>query len=124
MDVVQEAFVKAYRNLPKFEGTSGFYTWIYRITMNAAIDHLRKKNRAPSAEFEEGRGDHEAAIADPGPSLGVNAFEGPIGASCVRRSNARLISSRSITVRPLSSAISKAIAMKRSQKRSASHAVR
>lgn len=76
LDIVQEAFVKAYRNLPRFEGTSGFYTWIYRITMNAAIDHLRKKNRAPSAEFEEGRGDHEGAIAEPGPSLGVNAFEG------------------------------------------------
>lgn len=42
-DVVQEGFIKAYRNLDRFQGQSSFYTWIYRIMMNAAIDHLRRR---------------------------------------------------------------------------------
>jgi RNA polymerase sigma-70 factor, ECF subfamily len=64
LDIVQEAFVKAYRSLPRFEGTSGFYTWIYRIAMNVAIDHVRKNKRATQLEWEEGRGDHEQAASD------------------------------------------------------------
>jgi len=35
-DVAQEAFIKAYRALPKFRGDSAFYTWLYRIAINAA----------------------------------------------------------------------------------------
>src|SRR5690606_32722356 len=64
LDVVQEAFVKAHKNLPRFEGSSGFYTWIYRIAMNVAIDHVRKNKRAAQLEWEEGRGDHEQAASE------------------------------------------------------------
>lgn len=35
-DVTQEAFIKAYRALPKFRGESAFYTWLYRIASNTA----------------------------------------------------------------------------------------
>lgn len=42
-DVLQEAFVKAYRSLPKFEGKSKFSTWLYRITVNLALMKLRKR---------------------------------------------------------------------------------
>lgn len=35
-DVVQEAFIKAYRALPQFRGDSAFYTWLYRIGINTA----------------------------------------------------------------------------------------
>src|SRR5690606_19930925 len=42
-DVTQEAFVKAYRSLDTFRLESSFYTWIYRIAMNLAIDHTRKR---------------------------------------------------------------------------------
>lgn len=46
MDITQEAFVKAYSNLSRFNSSSSFYTWIYRIAINTAIDWLRKrKNR-------------------------------------------------------------------------------
>ncbi|HEX4453744.1 MAG TPA: sigma-70 family RNA polymerase sigma factor [Kofleriaceae bacterium] len=45
LDVVQDAFIKAHKHLDKFEGTSSFYTWLYRIVMNLAIDHLRKHKR-------------------------------------------------------------------------------
>ena len=36
MDVTQEAFIKAYRALPRFRGDSAFYTWLYRIAINTA----------------------------------------------------------------------------------------
>ena len=43
MDRVQEAYVKAYRNLTRFQGGSSFYTWFYRILMNACIDFSRRE---------------------------------------------------------------------------------
>jgi len=53
LDVVQDAFIKAHRYLDKFEGTSSFYTWLYRIVMNLAIDHLRKHRRQKPVELDE-----------------------------------------------------------------------
>jgi len=52
-DVVQEAFIKAYRALPAFRGESAFYTWLYRIGVNTAKNHLvAQGRRAPtSTEF-------------------------------------------------------------------------
>ncbi len=52
-DVVQDAFIKAHRYLPKFQGTSSFYTWFYRIVVNLAIDLMRKKKRTKTVEFDE-----------------------------------------------------------------------
>lgn len=46
-DVTQEAFIKAYRALPRFRGDSAFYTWIYRIAINTAKNHLMAKSRRP-----------------------------------------------------------------------------
>src|SRR5690625_1505725 len=40
LDVAQETFIKAYRALPKFRGDSSFYTWLYRIGLNTAKNHL------------------------------------------------------------------------------------
>ncbi|MCW8885945.1 MAG: RNA polymerase sigma factor RpoE [Motiliproteus sp.] len=47
LDVTQEAFIKAYRALPKFRGDSAFYTWLYRIAINTAKNHLVAKGRRP-----------------------------------------------------------------------------
>lgn len=44
-DVVQEAFIKAYRALPQFRGESAFYTWLYRIGVNTAKNHLVTQGR-------------------------------------------------------------------------------
>lgn len=63
-DVAQEAFIKAYRALKNFRGDSAFYTWIYRIAVNTAKNHLVSKGRRPpgsdvdveDAEFYEGGG--------------------------------------------------------------------
>ena len=46
-DVAQEAFIKAYRALPNFRGESAFYTWMYRIAINTAKNHLVARQRRP-----------------------------------------------------------------------------
>ncbi|MCP5346446.1 MAG: RNA polymerase sigma factor RpoE [Gammaproteobacteria bacterium] len=48
-DVSQEAFIKAYRALSLFRGDSAFYTWLYRIAVNTAKNHLVARNRRPPA---------------------------------------------------------------------------
>jgi RNA polymerase sigma-70 factor (ECF subfamily) len=47
MDVSQEAFLKAYRAIPNFRGDSAFYTWMYRIAINTAKNHLVASRRRP-----------------------------------------------------------------------------
>jgi RNA polymerase sigma-70 factor, ECF subfamily len=47
LDVAQEAFIKAYRALPNFRGESSFYTWLYRIGINTAKNHLVAQGRRP-----------------------------------------------------------------------------
>ena len=46
-DVVQEAFIKAYRALDSFRGDSAFYTWLYRIAVNTAKNYLVAQGRRP-----------------------------------------------------------------------------
>ncbi len=61
-DIVQEAFIKAYRALPNFRGESAFYTWLYRIAVNCAKNHSVALGRKPpsndvdvaDAEFYDG----------------------------------------------------------------------
>jgi RNA polymerase sigma-70 factor (ECF subfamily) len=60
LDVVQDAFIKAHKYLDKFEGNSSFYTWLYRIVMNLAIDHLRKHRRIKPVELDETRVETES----------------------------------------------------------------
>ena len=56
-DVAQEAFLKAYRALRNFRGDSAFYTWLYRIAINTAKNHLSAAARRPQEaklEFDDG----------------------------------------------------------------------
>lgn len=71
-DVVQDAFLKAYRALPRFRGESQFYTWLYRIAINTAKNHLVARSRRPPAadvDAEEaefyGGGDALTDVASP-----------------------------------------------------------
>ena len=74
-DISQEAFVKAYRNLERFQGQSAFYTWIYRITYNLAIDHYRSKGRRDVTRVEE-PGQMEQALQNQGkPTFNVDPSE-------------------------------------------------
>lgn len=47
LDVSQEAFIKAYRAIHGFRGDSAFYTWLYRIAINTAKNHLVAEGRRP-----------------------------------------------------------------------------
>lgn len=47
LDVTQEAFIKAYRALPRFRGESAFYTWLYRIAINTAKNFIVAQGRRP-----------------------------------------------------------------------------
>src|SRR5665647_1045831 len=65
-DVTQDAFIKAYRALPGFRGESAFYTWLYRIGINTAKNHLlANKRRAPTStpfDAEESESFEEASL--------------------------------------------------------------
>jgi len=52
-DVLQNTFVKVYRNIRKFEGKSELYTWLYRIATNEAITFLRQKKRRQSTSIDD-----------------------------------------------------------------------
>jgi len=51
LDIAQEAFIKAFNKLRSFRGSSSFYTWLYRITVNLAIDYARKKRHMVSVDY-------------------------------------------------------------------------
>lgn len=53
-DLVQDAFVKAYKSLERFELGSSFYAWFHRIVVNVCIDHHRKQKKRRSLEYEDG----------------------------------------------------------------------
>lgn len=58
-DVAQDSFVKVYRHLADFDGRSDLFTWLYRITVNTALNHLRgnkRTSRLAQAGEEVGRG--------------------------------------------------------------------
>jgi RNA polymerase sigma-70 factor, ECF subfamily len=65
-DVTQDAFIKAYRALPSFRGDSAFYTWLYRIGINTAKNHLvAQGRRAPTStpfDAEEAEDFEDAAL--------------------------------------------------------------
>ena len=97
-DVLQEAYVKAYRALPRFRGEADLGTWLYRIAYNACLDELRR-GRGHDLPLEAA--DLAAAPgADPGERAAerlVTAAHGPSSASA-RRRTARARLSRDATV--------------------------
>jgi RNA polymerase sigma-70 factor (ECF subfamily) len=52
-DAVQDAFIKVYGSLDRFEGRSGFYTWLYRLVMNVCLDLKRRDRSSRHVEWEE-----------------------------------------------------------------------
>ena len=84
-DVCQEAFIKAYRALPLFRGDSAFYTWLYRIAVNTAKNHLIAKNRRPpSSDLEV----DEAEVSEIGTVLReIENPEGSLATEKLKKAN-------------------------------------
>ncbi len=82
-DVVQETFLRAWRRLDRFEERSSFGTWIYRIAVNSALDHLRQRSPAEIAPAVEEDGQLEAGSA--GVDGGLDPERQAYGAEVRRR---------------------------------------
>ncbi len=67
LDVSQEAFVRVFRYLGSFQGSSSFYTWLYRIVVNLCVDHLRHRSNETAVDYDDSL-EHPADAA-PQPSL-------------------------------------------------------
>jgi len=52
-DVAQEVFIRIYRFLPNFQNKNRFFTWVYRIVVNACYDHLKKQKRFHAYPIEQ-----------------------------------------------------------------------
>jgi len=76
-DVVQEAFVRAYRQLSRFEARSNFATWLYRITFNCAVDYMRARPRREAAETQDRL--EQMSEPSPGPTMDDLVYAGEIG---------------------------------------------
>ena len=73
-DVVQEVFFKVYRKMDGFAWKSALYTWIYRIALNTATDHLKKRRNRNAASLEDLTGFDPQDEGAP-PSAGLNGSE-------------------------------------------------
>lgn len=74
-EVTQTAFFKAWQGLPSFQGKAAFSSWLYRLTVNAAIDLLRQRKK------------HQGALSLDDPDLPVVRTGGPPQRSCPRSTN-------------------------------------
>lgn len=89
-DVTQQTFLKAYLSLERFRGGSSFYTWLYRIGVNTALDERKKRSRDPSflsdefvmASEEDGRRPYESSNrGDPAENVLSREREGAVTAA-------------------------------------------
>jgi len=64
LDVSQEAFIKAYRAIGRFRGDSAFYTWMYRIAINTAKNHLVSMSRRPPASDLDAQDAEQFVLGD------------------------------------------------------------
>jgi RNA polymerase sigma-70 factor (ECF subfamily) len=72
-DVCQDAFLRAYRALPRFRGQAKFSSWLYRITLNLCRDWMRRQRRAPVMQMPEGVDPSELA-AERGPVASIETL--------------------------------------------------
>jgi len=97
-DVVQDAFLKVYRSLDRFEGRSSFYTWLYRVVMNLCLDHKRRDRSPQNVEWE----DATAGGVDPGAPDAANELyqERETPAGSLERAQLREVVARAIEQLP------------------------
>jgi RNA polymerase sigma-70 factor (ECF subfamily) len=83
-DIVQDVFLRAYRALDQFEGRSEFFTWVYRLTLNRALDARRTRARRSESSIDEADPRIERAIE-------VEAPNDPRRAAELRQTYARVL---------------------------------
>lgn len=76
-DIVQETFIRAYKQLSRFEARSNVSTWLYRIAFNCSVDFLRSRPRRESATDDEAL--ERLATAPDGPTMDDLVYAGQIG---------------------------------------------
>lgn len=81
-DIAQDAFLKAYRSLPGFEGRSAFFTWVYRIALNQCLQTRARRRLMPTVDMDDPRVD--LAVA-------VDAARSPASALELRENYAELV---------------------------------
>ena len=69
MDIAQDSFIKVHRYIGNFQGSSSFYTWLYRIVVNLCIDHIRRTGKRVHMDYDESRGYADQAAQD-NPAIG------------------------------------------------------
>jgi len=82
-ELVQDAFLRVFKSLASFQGSSSFFTWLYRIITNLSIDLIRKPGRQLAVELDVGRNDDGDAPEGDFPLL--SHVEGADPAEVVRR---------------------------------------
>jgi RNA polymerase sigma-70 factor, ECF subfamily len=75
-DVVQDAFLRAYRGLPRFKGEAKFSSWLYRITLNLCRDWIRRERRAPIVPAPAGADPNTFADEQASPATSVEELVG------------------------------------------------
>lgn len=58
-DITQDVFLKAWRNIRKFDQTKNFRTWLFAIAKNTALDHVKKRKAVPMSVFDDEEGNNE-----------------------------------------------------------------
>ncbi|MDA1307553.1 MAG: sigma-70 family RNA polymerase sigma factor [Acidobacteria bacterium] len=76
-DVVQETFIRAYRQLSRFEARANVSTWLYRIAFNCSVDFLRSRPRRETATEDQAL--ERLAPAATGPTMDDLVYAGQIG---------------------------------------------
>ena len=90
-DMAQEAFVKAWTNLPSYRDESRFSAWLYRITTNVCLDFLRHKSRRPQVSLSTSDDDEERQLDIPDPkSMPEELLMKKLGMEAVHRGLERL----------------------------------
>jgi RNA polymerase sigma-70 factor (ECF subfamily) len=79
-DIAQDVFIKVYRSLSRFRQDSQFTSWIYRIAMNACIDHRRRQSPAGTAPFGEEAEQQLEKTPEERPGPEIAAYAGELGA--------------------------------------------
>lgn len=92
LDIVQDAFIKVHRHIGNFQGSSSFYTWLYRIVMNLSIDHVRRNKKGKDLDYDDKVGRDTGTVAGDGTML-PSILDGNPGKTVLRRELSEAIQS-------------------------------